>query len=406
MYIERLIEKQVRQHLSREELSIICGVRQSGKTMFLKYLQQEMEKEQHICYFINLENQRFLRKLNEDPANIFEIVGTLHGKKIVIFMDEIQNLKDSAQFFKLMYDEYRSIIKFVVSAPYSFLADEKFNQALIGRKKCFCLGLLNFKEFLNFKQSEVAALFSREKHMAETRELPLIHADSLKILMNEFVSFGAYPAVVLETEEKDKIDLLTELYQSYFAKNKEFESIRNKSQFFQVMQLMAEKTGQVINTNELAVLVGVSVTALENYLKILENSAMINRVRPFFCKNKKELNKMPKIYFKDTGLRNTLLNDFNLMDDRLDREQYFENIVFKLLDDHQETKKINYWRTQAKHEVDFIINESLALEAKYSAKSFKEKKYDQFRKFYPDIPLYPVCYKDHNGSGLTVFDLI
>jgi predicted AAA+ superfamily ATPase len=57
----------------------------------------------------------------------------------------------------------------------------------------------------------------------------------------------------------------------------------------------------------------------------------------------------------------------------LEKKQYLyllnqnpENLVFKLLHDRGDLKNINFWRTQDKNEVDFIIDKKFALEVKYN----------------------------------------
>ncbi|MBU4360437.1 DUF4143 domain-containing protein [Candidatus Parcubacteria bacterium] len=59
---------------------------------------------------------------------------------------------------------------------------------------------------------------------------------------------------------------------------------------------------------------------------------------------------MPKVYFYDLGLRNLLLNNFDLINKRTDKGSYLENIVFKeFLKQTQDINLINFWRTQARN---------------------------------------------------------
>lgn len=100
---------------------------------------------------------------------------------------------------------------------------------------------------------------------------------------------------------------------------------------------------------------------------------------------------MPKLYFNDLGLLNYFRNEFIPLPVSHDRGLLFENFVYRRFLDFYGEKNIKFWRTQKKQEVDFIISfddgTNKAYEAKYSEKSFNEKKYNFFRKQYPDIPL-------------------
>ena len=188
--------------------------------------------------------------------------------------------------------------------------------------------------------------------------------------------------MVLEKSEHEKRELLEELFSSYLARDIEHEGVKNKTKFLSLMRIPGEQVGSLLNSTELANTLGVSVTSIENYIYILEKSLHIKRIRPFHKNIRKELTKMPKLYFLDVGMRNIVLDDFTPLEDRIDREQYFENIVFKLFYNRCDIKAINFWRTQEKHEVDFIINQKFAIETKFNARSFKQSKYKQFTNLY------------------------
>jgi predicted AAA+ superfamily ATPase len=108
----------------------------------------------------------------------------------------------------------------------------------------------------------------------------------------------------------------------------------------------------------------------------------------------KELRKMPKVFFADSGLRNHFINNFEPVLLREDRGALFENFVFRLFYDKIQEDNIKYWRTQKQQEIDFIINSKKAFEVKFSASSFKPSKYAAFKKSYPDIPLQLIHYEN------------
>jgi predicted AAA+ superfamily ATPase len=63
-----------------------------------------------------------------------------------------------------------------------------------------------------------------------------------------------------------------------------------------------------------------TVLTIEKYIYVMKKSYCISFVKPFFKKNlRKELSKMPKVYFFDLGLRNSLLNNFESIQERLDK---------------------------------------------------------------------------------------
>jgi len=66
---------------------------------------------------------------------------------------------------------------------------------------------------------------------------------------------------------------------------------------------------------------------------------------------------MPKIYFIDCGLRNSVLSDFSALSSRSDRGHLVEQVVFQELCKILEpTDRLYYWRMYAgSHEVDFVV---------------------------------------------------
>ncbi len=81
-----------------------------------------------------------------------------------------------------------------------------------------------------------------------------------------------------------------------------------------------------------------------------------------------KLDKNPKAYFLDLGLRNHIINNFNQLEKRADTGALMENFVFLRLRNSFPDKTINYWRTTAKAEVDFILrpnDELIPIEVKY-----------------------------------------
>jgi hypothetical protein len=103
---------------------------------------------------------------------------------------------------------------------------------------------------------------------------------------------------------------------------------------------------------------------------------------------------MPKVFFFDMGLRNALLKSFEDINDRLDKWQYFENIVWREFLFKYGQDDIKYRRTTKDNEVDFIIEDKLAYEVKFNKNLIREKKYENFREKYPNIPLEFITFEN------------
>ena len=132
-----------------------------------------------------------------------------------------------------------------------------------------------------------------------------------------------------------------------------------------------------------------SKDTVSRYLYVLQKSFIVRLCPPFYRNIRKELTKMPKIFFYDNGYRNFLINDFSHFSKRSDTGAYLENALFGEMV-KSGIENIKFWRTQGKKEIDFIIDDKLALEVKASKKMYRESKYRSFMDIYPDIPLKPV----------------
>lgn len=120
----------------------------------------------------------------------------------------------------------------------------------------------------------------------------------------------------------------------------------------------------------------------------MKKSFHIATISPFYNNIRKELTKMPKIYFYDLWLRNYFLNNFESFELRLDKWELLENLVFRNLLNNFSNFDIKFWRTQNKNEVDFIIEKTKkAYEVKINLERFQEQKYKLFKENYNDFNL-------------------
>ncbi len=378
MSILREITVKSEKYWKTEEILIFVGPRQAGKTTILKQIKNSIEKQSETCFFLDLEDLEYLNLLNQSPKNIFKIFPIDLAKKNYIFIDEIQYLKNPSNFLKYLFDEYKGKIKLIVSGSSAFYIDRKFKDSLAGRKKIFNVFTLSFREFLRFKKEDGLA----EK---DFNNISLEDKSKISLYYREYMIFGGYPRAVLASLE-DKKDVLKEIAYSYIKKDIYEANIRQEEMFYKLFKILANQAGNLANGSELANTLDISKTAIDNYLYIMQKSFHIALTRPFFENVRKEITKMPKVYFYDLGLRNFFMDNFNQFEARSDKGQLLENAVFRQLLEKHDADEIKFWRTIDQKEVDFIVENS-AFEVKASFDKNKEKKYKLFLENYPDKKL-------------------
>jgi uncharacterized protein len=169
-----------------------------------------------------------------------------------------------------------------------------------------------------------------------------------------------------------------------------------------LLTILAGQIGNLLNRNELANTIGVDNKTVDKYLHVLQNSFHIELVKPFYSNIRKELTKMPKIYFKDTGMRNCALNRFFDFKNREDQGQLLENYVYNRLTDIFDKDSIRFWRTTDNKELDFIVtasfNEGVVYEVKMNFQNFNFSSKKKFAANYPGYRFQPVSYNIHNES--------
>jgi predicted AAA+ superfamily ATPase len=192
-----------------------------------------------------------------------------------------------------------------------------------------------------------------------------------------FAVWGGYPAVVLARAEVERRKLLSDIYNNYILKDiKTVLDLAREKNLFLLSQYLATQIGNITVYQNLGQASGLEYRKLKKHLTILEETFICQEVKPFFKNRQKELSKNPKIYFLDMGFRNNLLENMNGLEKRADSGAIIENVCFVRLNELCEgIERINFWRTKAGAEVDFIVHAGeniVPIEIKYS--SFKNER--------------------------------
>jgi predicted AAA+ superfamily ATPase len=373
-------------HLDKKEFTIITGARQTGKSTLMRQLETHCKTNRIPSVFLNLENKVVLDNLNQSPLNILSYIPDT-GRRVVVFVDEVQYLHLPSNFLKLLYDDYAHRVKIIATGSSAFYLDRSFTDSLAGRKKIFWLQPCNFDEYLALRGKddllkEVAEIRSNSRYKT-------IHVEFLRQEWENFMLFGGYPAVITETDRKEKILRLAEIRDSYLKRDILESGVQNETAFYKLFRVLASQVGNLLNTNELSATLRIKNNTVTNYLYTLQKCFHIVLIKPFYQNIRKELTKMPKVYLLDSGMRNSLLNNFQPLAERMDNGMIWENMVFKLLCERHQLDEIFFWRTADGNEVDFVLPNSenpQAIECKFDVALTNISKYRKFKENYPDIP--------------------
>ena len=399
----RKLQLKIKPWLDKPDIVLILGARQVGKTTLLDLLKKDIKQKwgdsKNILTF-NLEDTDQLTALNGNPKYFNEyciLSGADPDKESIVLIDEIQYLDDPSHFLKYIAD-FEPSLKLIITGSTSILI-KKFKDSVTGRKKLFTLFPLDFQEFLLFK-SKTRQLSAVDKLKLKNFDLDKIDVDPERIepikreiglLFEEYILYGGYPKVVLAGARMEKLEELKELYEAYELKDVNILfNIANITAFRNLFKVLAGSIGCLLNVNELSGTIGIGRDTVRRYLSVLENSFIISTLQPFHSNIRKELTKMPKLFFHDTGLRNFALRNFSEISFRPDKGSLFENAVFcELFRNLGIIDQLYFWRTISKSEVDFVLTgeRKLAFEVKSSSASNIKihKGLKAFKKIYADF---------------------
>ncbi len=347
-FYNRDILHSLQQHLNRRPVTVITGLRRTGKTTLLKHLLSIFPGNNKIYLDLErLDNRELLGEKNYDNIiSTFRARGLSDKEKMLIAIDEVQLVPGCVSVIKYLYDNYD--IKFIITGSSSYYIKDLFNESLSGRKKVFQLNSLNFSEFLKFKSIALNSdpLSFRYFNNAEYQRLNFYYS--------EYIRFGGLPEVVMAETDDEKRDILNDILGSYLNIDiKNISDIRDQKNLHILLKMLAARVASRLDYSKLASLTGISRTTVTNYINLLEDTFMIFRVPVLSFNPDREIVKAQKVYFTDNGILNSLAEAGSGLQ--------FENAVFNQL---KFRGTLQYYSLKNGREIDFILNGQTAIEVK------------------------------------------
>jgi len=350
MRFNRQIKEQVTKDLiNGQKVVVIYGPRQVGKTTLANTILDELK---YKSLRINAEQIKYQAVLSSRDASKLK---SLIGDHQLLFIDEAQYIDKIGLNLKLIHDHLPGI-KVLVTGSSSFDLASKISEPLTGRAWTYTLFPISYSELAK-DQTEFA----------------------LNDQLEERLVFGSYPEVVTTKGYQAKQRLLQQIVNSYLFKDIfTFASIRYHSTIKQLLKLIAFQIGNQVSIHELATQLGIGREIVNNYLNLLQKSFVIFRLPGFSRNLRNETTKMDKIFFYDLGVRNTMIDNYKLLDSRQDKGQLWENFLIG-----ERMKRNSYaghfcssyfWRLHTGAELDYIeeYNDQLyGYEFKWQKKQMK-----------------------------------
>ncbi len=328
MWLQRKYEQDI-EFFKKGKVNLLYGPRRVGKTALLSKM---LNNNKGTVFIGNGDDIQLRRILNSEDKT--RILTAFHDYDL-IFIDEAQRISKIGWGLKILVDNFpeKTII---ASGSSSFKLTSQVGAPLTGRAITNILFPLSVTEL----KKQFGGM-----HLLQNLE--------------QYLIYGMYPEILTKTNNANKVSYLHELRNAYLLKDiLEMENIRNSDKLYDLLRLLSYQIGNEVSLNELGNALGLSKQTVVRYLDLLEKAFIIKRIGGFSGNLRKEVTKTYRYYFFDNGVRNAVINNFNLIDERNDIGMLWENFMVMERLKYQHYNELfsnNYfWRTYDKKEVDLV----------------------------------------------------
>ena len=375
MYIHQKQLDNLENSIKPNKVVLIYGPRRSGKTTLL---QKYLEKQENYLLLNGEDRFAQLQLSSQSIQQLKNLIGHHH----ILVVDEAQKIPNIGLNLKLCVDHIENLMV-IATGSSAFDLNKFIGEPLTGRQHILKMFPLSQLE-LNDIEDPVTRLGNLESRLI----------------------YGSYPEVVLAASSEERKDYLIDLVNSYLCKDiLELEGLKRSKKILDLLQLLALQIGKEVSFSELGCQLGLSKNTVSKYVDILEQSFILINIRGFSRNLRKEISKSSKFYFYDLGVRNALINNFNLIEFRNDIGELWENyLIIERLKKQHYTKiyaQNYFWRTYDHQEIDWIEDRDgqlYAYEFKWRAQDAKQP--SAWKEAYPQST-FTVINKDNYLDFIT-----
>lgn len=326
-----------REFLTAKKISVISGIRRSGKSTLLHQISQNFPS----YAYLNFEDERMLDFTYRDFNALQEIFLELYGEQQVYLFDEIQNVFGWEKFVRRLFADGKKI--FVTGSNAKLLSSE-LATTLSGRHIKFELYPFSFQEFLDFNGLKLKKNYTTKEKSLLVRQF------------NRYLEFGGFPEIAASQSKKE----LKQLYQDVLIKDLLVRfKIRETKAFRDMALYLLSNISSPLSFHNIRNMLGIkSVTSVKNYVDFLEESYLFYSLYKFDYSVKKQIINDRKIYCADTGIFNAVAFKFSE-----NRGKNLENAVFIEL----KRRECDVYYSKGKKECDFLVREGMKITAAIQA---------------------------------------
>lgn len=360
MYYERTIEEAIKKAALSFPCISLYGSRQVGKYTTLKMLFPNLT---HVT--LDDSQDRALAVTN--PSLFLDSYGW------PLFIDEINKAPELFEEIKKRIDKQRfewmksnspNQLMYVLSGSNQFEIKESVAESLAGRTAVLTMSSFTFAE----KNKCTGHSFDPEISVLQAKQNSKNFIAKNKNQLFEDIFRGGMPDFIVNSADRN---LFFKSYVDTFLKRdvSKLISIPNETVFTNFLSLVALRTGQVLNYDDISNSLGINMLTTKRWLSILESANIITILQPYLPNLSNRITKTAKLYFMDTGLCAYLCKwpNSKMLEDCAMSGAFFETyivseMVKSLQNEGLDPKQYLYfYRDRDQKEVDVIFEKDGAI---------------------------------------------
>ena len=352
-YLPRHLMPELEDALASARVVNLIGPRQVGKTTLVRDLFGD-------GHFVTLDNSTVLAAIDADPEGLLtDLMEGLDSAPLII--DEAQQSKNLALAIKRMVDTNRRKGQFLLTGSSNVFTTSYVADSLAGRMLTLKLWPLSASEInkapLNRLMDWAMQRFPSLAQIADPE--PATRSDYIElILAGGFPETRTLPLRARQRQYRDFIDAVVDRDVADVMPVRKPDALRI------LIEQMAARTAQEINTSELSKLTKLQRVTVDQYLDILIRLSMVTKLGAWTSGEGKRDIKQSKYHFVDTGIA-CALSRFTGATFAVDNnpqalggllESFVVGQLLRTLPMQDADYRLYHWRSADQREIDVLID--------------------------------------------------
>ena len=366
-YLQRHLVVELEEAVASARVVNLIGPRQVGKTTLVRDLFGHGR-------FITLDDVAVLSAMEADPeGQLASLMQDLGQAPLII--DEAQRSKKLALAIKRVVDTDRRKGQFVLTGSSNIFTTTDVADSLAGRMRTLKLWPLSVAEIKSGPVSHLVDwAMQKNPNLGQISDPePLARRDYIDlILAGGFPETRTLPMRSRQRGYRDYIDAVVERDVADITPVRKPDALRI------LIDQMAARSAQEINTSELAKLTKLQRVTVEQYLDILMRLSMLTKLGAWTSGEGRRAIKQPKYHFVDSGIA-CALRRFTEATFSVDNtpqalggllESFVAGELQRALPLQRSDYRLYHWRSSEQREIDILIdggNHLVNVEVKASA---------------------------------------